>query len=85
LAGTMQGKSTISENSTAMIKLTLEWQLIHAGPGFVETKAAGVTKALTKSGYIGYRKHLLALREKRGSGGIVSGTEERLHRNLVRS
>jgi hypothetical protein len=33
----------------------------------------------------GIGKHLLTLREKRGSGGIVSGTEERLHRNLVRS
>jgi hypothetical protein len=78
-AGTMLGKSTISESSTAMIKLTSEWQLIHAGPGCVATKAAGVTKSLTKGGCLGYRKHLLTLREKRGSGGIVSGTEERLH------
>jgi hypothetical protein len=81
----MLGKSTISESSTAMIKLTSERQLIHAGPGCVATKAAGVTKALTKGGCLGYRKHLLTLKEKRGSGGIVSGTEERLHRNLVRS
>jgi hypothetical protein len=47
-AGTMLGKSTISESSTEMIKLTYEWQLIHAGSGCVATKAAGVTKALTK-------------------------------------
>lgn len=45
--------------------------------GCVATKAAGVTKALTKGGCLGYRKHLLTLREKRGSGGIVSGTEGR--------
>jgi hypothetical protein len=49
------------------------------------TKAAGVTMALTKSDCLGYRKHLLALREKRGNGSIISCTEERLHRNLVRS
>jgi hypothetical protein len=48
-------------------------------------KAAGVTMALTKSDCLGYRKHLLALREKRGSGSIVFRTEERLHRNLIRS
>jgi hypothetical protein len=81
----MQGKCTISKNSTAMIKLTLERQLIRAGPGCVATKAAGVTKALTKGGYLGYRKHLLALREKWGSGGIVSQTEERHYQSLVRS
>jgi hypothetical protein len=51
----------------------------------VATKAAGVTKALTKGGCLGYRKHLLTLRGKRGSGGIVSRTKERLHQNLVRS
>jgi hypothetical protein len=73
VAGTMPGKSTISESSTAMIKLTSERQLIHAGPGCVATKAAGVIKALTKDGCLGHRKHLLTLREKRGSGGIVSG------------
>jgi hypothetical protein len=68
-----------------MIKRTPEWQLIHSGSSCVATKAAGVTIALTKGGCLGYRKHLLALREKRGSGGIISQTEERLHRNLVRS
>jgi hypothetical protein len=68
----MLGKSTINESSTAMIKLTSEWQLIHASPSCVATKAAGVTKALTKSGCLRYRKHLLMLREKWGSGGIVS-------------
>jgi hypothetical protein len=78
------GKSTISESSTAMIKLTPEQQLIHAGSGCAATKAAGVTKVLTKGGCLGYRKHLLTLREKCGSGGIVSGTEERFHWNLVR-
>jgi hypothetical protein len=81
----MLGKSTISGSSTAMIKLTPERQLIYAGPGCVATKAAGVTKALTKGGCFAYRKHLLTLREKRGSGGIVSWTEESLHRNLIRS
>jgi hypothetical protein len=50
VAGTMLGKSTISESSTAMIKLTPEWQLIHAGPSCVATKAAGVTMALSKGG-----------------------------------
>jgi hypothetical protein len=44
----MPGKSTISESSTAMIKLTSERELIHAGPGCIATKTAGVTKALTK-------------------------------------
>jgi hypothetical protein len=73
VAETMPGKSTISESSTAMIKLTPERQLIHAGPGCMTTNAAGVTKAMTKDGCLGYRKHLLTLREKRGSGGIVSG------------
>jgi hypothetical protein len=62
-----------------MIKLTPERQLIHAGPSCMATKAAGVTKALTKGGCLGYRKHLLVLREKRGSGGIVSQTEKSLH------
>jgi hypothetical protein len=80
----MLGKSTISESSTAMIKLTFERQLIYAGPGRVATKAAGVTKALTKGGCLGHRKHLLMFREKRGSGGIDSSPEERLHQNLVR-
>jgi hypothetical protein len=32
----------MSESSTAMIKLTLEQQLIHAGSGYVTTKAANV-------------------------------------------
>jgi hypothetical protein len=81
----MPGKSTVSESSTAMIKLSLDWQLIHAGSGCVATKAAGVTNALTKGGYLRYRKHLLVLREKRCSGGIVSAANERHHRNLVRS
>jgi hypothetical protein len=81
----MLGKSTISESSTATIKLTPEWQLIHAGPGCLATKPAGITKALTEGGCLGYRKHLLMLREKWGSGGIVARTEEKLHRNLVRS
>jgi hypothetical protein len=75
-AGTMLGKSTISESSTAMIKLTSERQLIHAGPSCVATKAASVTKALTKGGCLGHRKHPLTLREKRGSGGIVSGPKK---------
>jgi hypothetical protein len=85
MAWTIAGKSTISKISTAMIKLTSERQLIHAGPGCVATKAAGITKALSKCGGLEYWKHLLTLREKCGSGGIVSRTEERLHRNLVRS
>jgi hypothetical protein len=66
VAETMPGKSTISESSTVMIKLTPERQLIHAGPGCLTTKAVGVTKALTKAGWLGYRKHLLVLREKAG-------------------
>jgi hypothetical protein len=68
-----------------MIKLIFERQLIHAGPGCVATKAVGVTKTLTKGGCLGYRKHLLTFREKRGSSGIFSRTEEKLQQNLVRS
>jgi hypothetical protein len=81
----MPGRFTISESSTVMIKLTPERQLIHAGLGCVATKAAGVTKALTKGVCLGYRKHLLALRKTSGSGGIVSLTDGRHHRNLVRT
>ena len=72
----MPGKSTISKDSTAMIKLTPERQLIHAGPSCVATKAAGVTKALTKGGCLRNRKHSLTLREKRGSDGIASLPQE---------
>jgi hypothetical protein len=68
-----------------MIKFTSKWQLIHAGPGYLATKAAGITMVLTKGGCLGHRKHLLALREKWGSSGIVSRTKERLHRSLGRS
>jgi hypothetical protein len=46
----------------------------------VGTNAAGVAKALTKGGCLGYRKHLLTLREKRGSGGIVSGPRKGITR-----
>ncbi|RPB17750.1 hypothetical protein P167DRAFT_569488, partial [Morchella conica CCBAS932] len=64
--------STISESSTAMIKLTPERQLIYACPSCVATKTAGVTKALTKGGCHRNRNHSLTLREKRGSDGIAS-------------
>jgi hypothetical protein len=68
-----------------MIKLTPERQLIHVGSACVSTKATGVTMALTKGSCLGYWKHLLAFREKRCSGGIVSPTDERRYLNLVRS
>lgn len=32
VARSMPGKFTISESSTAIVKLILEWQFIHAGP-----------------------------------------------------
>jgi hypothetical protein len=76
VAGTRPGKSTIYKSSTIMIELTLKWQLILAGSGCMAIKAAGVTMALTKGGCLGHRKHLLTLREKRGSGGIVSGPKK---------
>ena len=72
----MPGKSTICKDSTAMIKLTPERQLIHAGPSCVATQAAGVTKALTKGGCLRNRKHSLTLREKRGSDDIASLPQE---------
>jgi hypothetical protein len=67
-----------------MIKHTPDRQLIHAGPGCVATKAAGITKALTKGGCLWYWKQLLSLRGKQSSGSIVSPTDGRHHRNLVR-
>jgi hypothetical protein len=71
MAGAMPGKSTISRNSTVMIKLIPDRQLIHAGSGCVATKAAGVTKALTKGSSLWYRKHPLTFREKWVSGGSI--------------
>lgn len=55
-----------------MIKLTLEQQLIHSGPGYATTKATGDTKALTKGSCFWNQKYLLTLREKLGSSGFVS-------------
>ncbi|KAH8145236.1 uncharacterized protein LAJ45_10797 [Morchella importuna] len=63
LEGTMPEKSTISESSTAMIKLTPERQLIHERLSCVATKTAGVTKALTKGDCLRSRKHSVTLRE----------------------
>ncbi|RPB06258.1 hypothetical protein P167DRAFT_580868 [Morchella conica CCBAS932] len=58
-----------------MIKLTPERQLIHAGPSCVATKAAGITKALTKGDCLRNRKHSLTLRERWGSDGKDSSVE----------